>query len=94
MTSDRAFGMKSLKQIQNAGAVFRIVRRGEEYLAHRISGNAIFPCAGARDEVSERALAEAFVKGGSDRVTRLYRNQELPAECCWLRGSGWCLAYS
>ena len=83
-----------MEQIQSAGAVFRIVRRGEEYLAHRISGVAIFPCAGGRDEVSERALAEAFVKGGWDRVTRLYRNQELPEERCWLRGSGWCLAYS
>src|SRR6516165_10717876 len=46
MTSDRGFGVKSPEQIQNAGAVFRNVRRGEEYLAHRISGVAIFPCAG------------------------------------------------
>ena len=94
MTSDRGFGAKSLEKMQNAGAVFRIVRRGEAYLAHWISPVAIFPCSGARDEVSERVLAEAFLKGGWDRVTRLYRNQELPEERCWLRGSGWCLAYS
>ena len=94
MTSDRGFGVKSPEQIQNAGAVFRIVRRGEEYSAHRISGVAIFPCAGGRDEVSERALAEGFAKGGWERVTRLYRNQEIPEERCWIRGSGWCLAYS
>jgi protein-L-isoaspartate(D-aspartate) O-methyltransferase len=94
MTSDQGSGAKSPEQIGRTGAVFRIVRRGEEYSAHRISGVAIFPCAGGRDEVSERALAEAFAKGGSLKVTRLYRNQELPEERCWLRGSGWCLAYS
>jgi len=44
--------------------------------------------------VSERALAEAFAKGGWQQVTRLYRDQEIPEERCWLRGSGWCLAYS
>jgi protein-L-isoaspartate(D-aspartate) O-methyltransferase len=59
-----------------------------------ISSVAIFPCAGSRDEVSERALAEAFAKGGWQQVTRLYRDQEISEERCWLRGSGWCLAYS
>jgi protein-L-isoaspartate(D-aspartate) O-methyltransferase len=51
-------------------------------------------CAGSRDQVSERALAEAFAKGGWQKVTRLYRDQEIPEERCWIRGSGWCLAYS
>ena len=32
-----------------------------------ISGVAIFPCAGNRDEASERALAGAFAKGGIAR---------------------------
>jgi protein-L-isoaspartate(D-aspartate) O-methyltransferase len=49
---------------------------------------------GNRDEVSERALADAFAKGGWEKVTRLYRNQDIPEERCWVRGSGWCLAYS
>jgi hypothetical protein len=71
-----------------------IERHGEQYLAYWISGVAIFPCAGNRDEVSERALAESMAKGSSQKVTRLYRNQEIPEECCWVRGSGWCLAYS
>jgi protein-L-isoaspartate(D-aspartate) O-methyltransferase len=44
--------------------------------------------------VSERALAEAFAKAGWQQVTRLYRDQEIPAERCWLSGPGWCLAYS
>ncbi len=101
MTSDQGFGAKdrglaarSLAQIERAGAVFRIERRGKDYLANWISGVAIFPCAGNRDEVSERALAEAFAKGGWQKVTRLYRDQEIPEERCWVRGAGWSLAYS
>jgi protein-L-isoaspartate(D-aspartate) O-methyltransferase len=46
-----------------------------------------------RDEASERALAEAFARGGLQQVTRLYRDQDIPDERCWLRGPGWCLAH-
>lgn len=94
MTSDQGFGATSPARMASAGAVFRIERRGKDYFATWISPVAIFPCAGSRDEVSERALAEAFAKGGWQQVTRLYRDHEIPEERCWLRGSGWCLAYS
>jgi protein-L-isoaspartate(D-aspartate) O-methyltransferase len=91
---DQDFGTNSLERITPAGAVFRIKRRGDDYLAHWISPVVIFPCAGNSDKGSQRALGEAFAKGGSRKVTRLYRNQEIPEERCWIRGSGWCLAYS
>jgi protein-L-isoaspartate(D-aspartate) O-methyltransferase len=94
MTSDKGFGASEPAQFARAGAMFRITRRGDDYLASWISAVAIFPCAGNRDEVSERALAEAFQKGGWDRVTRLYRHQEIPEERCWVRGDDWCLSYS
>jgi protein-L-isoaspartate(D-aspartate) O-methyltransferase len=94
MTSDRGFGASPPEQMASAGAVFRIERRAHDYFATWISPVAIFPCAGSRDEVSERALVQAFAKGGWQHVTRLYRDQEIPEERCWLRGSGWCLAYS
>jgi protein-L-isoaspartate(D-aspartate) O-methyltransferase len=93
MTSDQGFGAKSHERIASTGAVFRIQRRGDDYFAAWISAVAIFPCAGSRDEVSERALAEAFAKEGWQRVTRLYRNRDIPEARCWLRGPGWCLAY-
>jgi len=93
MTSDQGFGAKSPEQFARAGAVFRIERRGGDYFAKWISPVSIFPCAGSRDEVSEHALAEAFAKGGWQQVTRLYRDSEIAEERCWLRGSGWCLAY-
>src|ERR1700716_97238 len=77
MTSDQGFGASSPERVASAGAVFRIERRAEDFLASWISAVAIFPCAGSRDEVSERALAKAFAKEGWKRVTRLYRHQDL-----------------
>jgi protein-L-isoaspartate(D-aspartate) O-methyltransferase len=93
MTSDQGFGSAAPERMASAGAVFRIERRGADYLARWLSPVAIFPCAGGRDEESERALAEAFAHGGWQNVTRLYRDEDIPDERCWLRGSGWSLAY-
>jgi protein-L-isoaspartate(D-aspartate) O-methyltransferase len=75
------------------GAVFRIERQSGDFFARRISGVAIFPCAGAREPASEAALRAAFAADGVERVARLYRRDDLPAEQCWLRAPGWCLAY-
>jgi protein-L-isoaspartate(D-aspartate) O-methyltransferase len=75
------------------GAVFRIERRGDDYLARWVSVVAIFPCVGARDETSGRALAEALGNDREKEVTRLYRRSARPDEQCWLRAPGWCLAY-
>jgi len=93
MTSDQGFGGIAPVHFASAGAVFRIERRAASYLAQWISPVAIFPCAGGRDGASERALAAAFAGGGWQKVTRLYRDEDVPDERCWLRGSGWCLAY-
>jgi hypothetical protein len=64
--------------------VFRIERRGPEFLARRISGGAIFPGESGRDEVSEQALAATFDKGGAEPVTRRYRRGDLWEDQCWL----------
>jgi protein-L-isoaspartate(D-aspartate) O-methyltransferase len=75
------------------GAVFRIERRGDDFPARRISAVAIFPCEGMRDPKSEAALTVAFETGRVQEVTRLYRRDDVPDENCWVRGTGWCLAY-
>jgi protein-L-isoaspartate(D-aspartate) O-methyltransferase len=75
------------------GAWFRIERRGDEFLAKWIFAADLFPCEGARDAESERALVAAFEKGGWDRVTRLFRRGDVPEDQCWLKGPDWCLAY-
>jgi len=85
---------KQLPSPIRAGAVFRIERKADEYFAKWISPVAIFPCVGGRDQATEAALIAAFEKGDSQKVTRLYRTNEIPEERCWVRGDGWCLAYS
>jgi protein-L-isoaspartate(D-aspartate) O-methyltransferase len=80
--------------IRKRGAVFLIERSTEGYAARWLSPVGIIPCEGARDPVSEAALAAAFEKGGWERVTRLYRNEDIPEDRCWLSGPGWSLAYS
>ncbi|MGA9867580.1 MAG: methyltransferase domain-containing protein [Acetobacteraceae bacterium] len=79
--------------IERRGAVFVITRRGADFLARWVSPVAIYPCVGARDAVSERALAKGFGKGGWRKVTRLYRRDDVPPGRCWVRAPGWCLAY-
>ncbi len=66
---------------------------GPRLLARWLSGVRIFPCEGARDEASETALSGAFATERWREVTRLYRRDDLPADQCWLRAPGWCLAY-
>ena len=75
------------------GAVFRIERRRDEFSTRHVSGVAIFPCEGMRDAESEAALAAAFESGREREVTRLFRRDDIPDEDCWVRGTGWCLAY-
>jgi len=95
LTSDQGFGGTSSDRMAQAGAVFRIERRGQDYFARWISAVAIFPCAGNRDEASERLLADAFAKGGWERVTRLYRRQYIEGisdESFWIKNPAWGLA--
>ncbi len=53
----------------------------------------IYPCDGALDDASERTLEVAFNNRDMAKVMRLYRTDDVPDERCWLRGSGWCVAY-
>ena len=93
-TADGFGNVRNPEAMLRSGAVFRITRHGEDFLAKWISPVAIFPCAGNRDETAERALAAAFAKGRFQEVARLYRHNDLPPEQCWLGGPGWCLAYA
>jgi protein-L-isoaspartate(D-aspartate) O-methyltransferase len=94
LTTNEGFVANDPAKVQPRGAVFRIERRASEFLAQCISPVATIPCEGARDETSEAALAEAFKKRGAWLlVTRLYRHDDVAQDRCWLRASGWCLAY-
>jgi protein-L-isoaspartate(D-aspartate) O-methyltransferase len=92
LTTQKGFGLIEPAKMAQRGAVFRVERRGEDYMVRWLSPVAIFPCAGNRDEISETALAQALESGGAQKVTRLYR-EPVPEERCWLRGQGWCFAF-
>lgn len=95
LTTSQAFTPPAtVTDIATRGAVFLIERRGHDFLARWISPVAVFPCAGARDEESERALAAALSTGRWSEVTRLYRHTDIADESAFLKGRGWSLAYS
>jgi protein-L-isoaspartate(D-aspartate) O-methyltransferase len=95
LTTDENFGKAfEFEKMGRRGAVFRIERRDSHYFAKWILPVAIFPCVGNRDAEAEQNLAAAFEKGGMQNITRLYRGADIPDNRCWLRGRGWCLAYS
>lgn len=93
LTTNEGFQASDLANIAKRGAMFRIERQGPDYLAQWITPVAIIPCESGRDDQSEAVLAEAFAKGGWERVTRLYRTGDMPEDRCWLRADGWCLGY-
>jgi protein-L-isoaspartate(D-aspartate) O-methyltransferase len=76
------------------GAVFCITRRGDAFEADFVGPIAVFPCEGAREEISERALAAAFEKGGFEKVKRLCRTDEVSDADAWVKAPGWSLVYS
>ena len=82
-----------IMKLARSQVMFRIERRGEEFHVKPSIPAAFIPAEGA-DPVADAALAAAIEKGGAKKVTRLYRGDDVPDERCWLRGEGWCLAYS
>jgi protein-L-isoaspartate(D-aspartate) O-methyltransferase len=93
LTAKKTLPLGATGSITRHGAVFRIERKGPDYLAKWISAVGVFPCAGGRDDASEAALDAALQKGGWQNVTRLYRSDDLPSDRCWLRAPGWAFAY-
>jgi len=91
LTTNAAFGTAPARSLQ--GAMFRIERRGADFLASFVSPAAFIPGEGMRDPASEAALAVGFACGGFQNVTRLYRTDAVPESQCWVRAPGWSLAY-
>lgn len=94
LTTDLGFTNSDWSNMHRRGAVFLVTRQGSDFHARWISPVAIYPCAGMRDELSERVLAEAFESGDPRKVARLHRGDHTPSEKTWVRGVGWSLAYS
>jgi protein-L-isoaspartate(D-aspartate) O-methyltransferase len=75
------------------GHIFLVERQGDDFAAAWKSQTAIYPCFGAHDEASEQSLKAALRAGGQDKVRRLRRTADVPAETCWASGPGWALTF-
>ena len=74
------------------GAMLLVTKRGDASFTARFLLQAQFvPCVGARDEATEKKLAEAFRNHSWTRVKSLHRNND-PDDSCWISGSGWWLS--
>jgi protein-L-isoaspartate(D-aspartate) O-methyltransferase len=85
--------MARLMRLAKSQIVFHIERRGEGFHVRPSAPAAFIPAEG-QDPVAEERLVTALETGDSKKVTRLYRSEDIPEERVWLRGEGWCLAYS
>ena len=73
------------------GHIFLIERQGDAFAATWKSQTAIYPCFGAQDAASEESLKAALRRGGHDKVRRLVRTADVPADALWAGGPGWAL---
>jgi protein-L-isoaspartate(D-aspartate) O-methyltransferase len=81
-----------LTQDDGTGAMLLITRTdGEVYAARFLFQAQFVGCIGARDEVEDQRLAEAFRNRNWNKVKSLHRNDG-PGESCWLAGKGWWLS--
>jgi protein-L-isoaspartate(D-aspartate) O-methyltransferase len=88
-----AMDLVRLARMAGQNVVFRIARRGDEFHVRTTVPGGFIPAEGG-DDAADAALAAALGKGGAKNVTRLYRTDDIPEARCWLKGEGWCLAYS
>ena len=75
------------------GHIFLIERQGDDFAATWKSQTAIYPCFGAQDAASEESLKAALRRGGHDKVRRLIRTDDVPAEARWASSAGWALTF-
>ena len=76
-----------------AGHMLLVTRHSRAYSARFTSPVAIFHCAGARTTEGVNLLAQAYLRGGHDRVRSLRRDEHPSSPQCWLHASQFCLSY-
>jgi protein-L-isoaspartate(D-aspartate) O-methyltransferase len=69
LTAKKTLPAGATGSIVRHGAVFRIERKGNDYLAKWISAVGVYPCeGGGRDQASEAALDAALQRAGRDKI--------------------------
>jgi protein-L-isoaspartate(D-aspartate) O-methyltransferase len=75
-----------------AGWMLLLTRGPHGFAARFTSTVAVIDCAGARTPAGERLLAEAYARGGQERVRSLREDAHAPAADCWLHTESFCLS--
>jgi protein-L-isoaspartate(D-aspartate) O-methyltransferase len=75
------------------GFMLRVDRHGKQLAARSAGRVGFYPCAGARNDEDERALAAALADAaGQQQMRRLRLDPHDKDETCWLHRDGWCLS--
>ncbi len=75
------------------GFMLRLDRRGKHFAATSAGWVGFYPCAGARSDTEQAALAKALQDpAGQQAMRSLRRDPHARDETCWLHGDGWCLS--
>jgi len=74
------------------GVVMKISRCDRGFGAQFVWLTGIFDCAGARDDLAAKRLADVLNKGKWSDVRSLRRDRHRRGESCWLHGKGWCFS--
>jgi len=73
--------------------MLRLDRHGAKLAARSAGWAGFYPCAGARRDEDQAALALALNDhAGQQAVRSLRRDLHDRGESCWLHGNGWCLS--
>jgi protein-L-isoaspartate(D-aspartate) O-methyltransferase len=75
------------------GFMLRLDRRGDALAARSAGWTAFYPCAGARNDAEQTALAQALKDWtGQQAMRSLRRDRHAKDETCWLHAESWCLS--
>jgi protein-L-isoaspartate(D-aspartate) O-methyltransferase len=83
---------RSATETVGFGSMWLVTRHDDGHAARFVSPVGIFHCAGARTDVGNARLKEAYARGGDDRVRSLRRDAHERGPWCWLHGEGFCLS--
>ncbi|MBY0275997.1 methyltransferase domain-containing protein [Candidatus Binatia bacterium] len=75
-----------------AGHMLLVTRHANHDSARFTSPVGIFHCTGARTTDGNHLLAEAYRRGGHDRVRSLRRDEHPTSPQCWLQAARFCLS--
>jgi protein-L-isoaspartate(D-aspartate) O-methyltransferase len=76
----------------DVGRLLIVTREGEHFGARFTEGLGISALYGAKDAERQRALEEAFRRGGHEAVRSVRRDAHEPEASCWFHSDGFCLS--